>query len=97
MKFIFKTIKEKGKWSFLHDPYHVIKLKRIKIGSIDHLYPHTIRLKIIKDEIHNDNNPNCKWMWIALKHKSISLEYAKQFCNDNIKEITNKYKLCMND
>jgi hypothetical protein len=93
MKFTFKTERETGKWAFLHPPHYLIKLKGKEVGNIEPTYPYSIRFMIYKDAEHNDNNPNCSWMWVKLNHKSVSLEYAKIFVNDNIKEITSKYKL----
>jgi hypothetical protein len=97
MKFTFKTIKPTGKWKSFEKPIHVIKLNKKVVGSIDSKFPFYIRLKIIKKDIMEDKNPNCKWRWIYLSHKSNSLELAKIFINDRIDTILEKYTLDLSD
>lgn len=93
MKFTFKTHKPSGRWKSFFNPNHVIKFKGVEVGSIDAEYPYSIRFMVIKKDIMEDNNPNCKWMWKKLSHKSVSLDYAKQFCNDNIEFILKTFTL----
>lgn len=87
MKFTFKTDVPTGKWRSFDSPYHNIKLKKKKIGNIDDNKPHYIRFAVIKKDINEDGNLNCEWKWIKLKHKSESVQDAKDFLNENIDEI----------
>jgi hypothetical protein len=48
---------------------------------------------VIKSDINEDGNPNCKWKWIKLGKKSESLQEAKEFLNENIETIMAKYNL----
>lgn len=93
MKFTFKTDKPTGRYSSFHPYTHHIKLKKIKVGSIDDRSPHRIRLMVVKDDINEDGNTNCDWKWITLKKESNSVEEAKDFLNNNFKSITTKYKI----
>lgn len=92
-KFTFKTEKPTGKWKSFQKASHSIKLNKCWVGSIEPEYPFYIRLMVIKKDIMEDKNPNCEWMWKTLAHKSQSLDEAKQFCNDNIDLILNKFNL----
>lgn len=92
-KFTFKTRKPTGRWKSFFNPNHVIKLGGLEVGSIDSEYPYYIRFMVIKKDIMEDNNPNCEWMWKKLAHKSVSLDYAKQFCTDNAEIILNQFTL----
>lgn len=47
---------------------------------------------VMKNQTITDNNPNCPWKWIALKHRSESLEAAKDFVNDNFQKLTLNYQ-----
>ena len=99
MKFTFKTTKSTGQYRSFFAPSHTIKLNKIGVGSIvgssEHteLGPYKIRLQVIKEDIMEDGNPNCKWKWITLKKESQTLDEAKQFLQDHIAGITSKYKL----
>ncbi len=92
-KFTFKTEKSTGKWRAFYKPSHYIKRNKNEVGMIGAEAPFRIRFMIVKDEKYNDNNPNCSWMWIVLKHESNSLEEAKKFVNDNFEEINKQYNL----
>jgi len=92
LKLTFKTEKPTIKWKH---PFHHIKLNRIEVGSIDDEFPHYIRLKVIKENLYEDGNPNCIWKWITLQHNSTSVENAKQFMIDNLKPITEKYDILL--
>lgn len=95
MKVTFKTEKPKGKWAWLDNPTTYIKVDKQNIGNFDtdENDKITIRLRIIKDDINSDGNPNCTWKWIQLKKVSDTLEEAKQFVIDHIKVISEKYNL----
>ena len=93
MKFTFKTIKPTGKWRSFDSSDHIIKLDKMKVGSIDDKPPHKIWLCIIKEDINEDGNPNCEWKSIRLKKESATLEEAKDYLNNNIETIMAKFKL----
>lgn len=92
-KVTFKTHKEKGKWGWIHEPTHHVKLNGKEIGTIDNNQPYKIRLMKMKDDPMEDGNPNCKWMWISLKKQSASLQEAKDFITEKIEEILSKYNI----
>jgi hypothetical protein len=48
---------------------------------------------IIKNNIMEDNNPNCEWRWLTLKKKSDSLQEAKDWLNENIEVIFNTFNI----
>ncbi len=89
--FTFKTEKETSKYSSFKTC--LIKLNKVEVGSISVKMPFEIHLMVIKKDILEDKNPNCKWKWIAFKHKSESLEEAKEFLKTNYELITKNYNL----
>lgn len=91
MKFTFKTNKPTGKYKSFYLPYHDIKLNKVKVGSIEHKPPHTINLMVIKQDINEDKNPNCVWKRVRLERYFKSLDEAKEWLNQNIKQLTEKY------
>ena len=91
--FTFKTEKATGSYASFFPHTHYIKLKKRVVGQIDDETPYKIRLKIKKEDINEDGNPNCDWRWITLKKESQSLDEAKQFLKDNYAFITHRYKL----
>jgi hypothetical protein len=93
IKFTFKTHKPTGSYAWLSKPYHDILLNKNKVGAIDPEKPHHIRLMVMKADIMEDGNPNCKWRWISLKHESETLDDAKIFLNEGIDTILIKYKI----
>ena len=93
IKFTFKTTRPTGSYAWLHKPYHNILLNKIFVGAIEHDKPHLIRLMVMKADIMEDGNINCKWKWITLKNEFESLDEAKVFLNENIEIITTKYKI----
>lgn len=97
MKFRFKTNKPVGKYRWLDQPSHYIYVKKYMVGSIDHVEPYKIRLKVVKNDMTEDKNPNCPWKWIALKYNPKSVDDAKWFLNANFDRITTKYKLYLDD
>lgn len=97
MKFTFKTEKPTGRYSSFSPDSHYIKLKTKECGRISDKYPYKIRLMVEKKDLNEDGNPNCKWKYITLKKESTSLQEAKNFLNDNIKIIIEKYTLHLVD
>lgn len=97
LKLTFKTEKPTGKWKAFSHPFHYIKLNKIRIGSIDDEFPHSIRLKVIKKDINEGSCPNCEWKWITLQRVSTSVENAKQFMIDNLELITEKWNIAMEE
>ena len=97
MKFTFKTEKSTGRYRSFYPDHHYIKLKRKEVGRIDDKIPHRIRLQVVKDDINEDENSNCEWIWITLKKESDSLQEAKDFLNANIEVITTKYNIYIED
>lgn len=100
-KFTFKTIKPTGKWRSFYPTNHYIKIGRSQCGQIvepdrsNILKKVTIRFQIIKEDINEDNNPNCKWKWIQLKTQFETVDEAKEWLQreDIFEAINNKFKL----
>jgi hypothetical protein len=92
-KFTFKTNKSTGRYRSFYSDTHDIKLNKKLIGHIDAKFPFAIRFMIIKSNINEDKNPNCKWKWILLKQESNSLQEAKNWLNENTELIQKKYNL----
>jgi hypothetical protein len=101
-KFTFKTDKPTGRYrSFSEDQVH-IKFNKAKVGEI---YPVgryftdgcKIRLMVEKENINEDNNPNCSWKNIFLKKSFSTIEEAKIWLNKIIEYILKKYKLHLSD
>lgn len=91
-KFTFKTVTPTGKWKSFDKNQYLIKYNNEEVGRItDNEWK--IKLTIIKDDINSDGNPNCTWKWITLGKKSESLQEAKDFLNQNIDKILEKYNL----
>lgn len=97
MRFTFKTEKSIGKYRSFYPDSHLIKLNKKEVGLIEHKSPHHIRLMVVKSDINEDGNPNCKWKWITLKKKSKVLQEAKDFLNEYYYRITDEYKLYSTD
>ena len=93
MKFTFKTEKPTGKWKSFDKPHHIIKLNKKEVGNIIHGKQFTIRLLVIKEDIMSDGNPNCEWKWITLLAENNTLEDAKFYLNQNIKQILGYWNL----
>jgi len=90
--FTFKTIKPTGKWKSFDPSQHDIKLNKKKVGRIEDK-TWDIYFSVIKKDIMEDGNLNCKWKNIKLKKKSSSLQEAKDFVNKYFKEIAENYNL----
>ena len=74
-----------------------IKIKKKTFGRIT--TPNVIRREftweimyaIEKEDIMQDGNPNCSWMWKRAESKFDSAEMAKQWIQDNIYSILDKF------
>lgn len=95
MKITFKTTKPTGRFKSFYDAYHEIKVNGISIGIIDYDGDDSfnIRLKIVKNEKFNNNNPNCKWIWIKLTHSFNSLQDAKDKIKSDLADILERNKI----
>lgn len=91
-KFTFKTTKPTGRYKAFEENEYSIKMNNKEVGTICN-NSYDIRLMVVKNDINEDNNPNCIWKWITLKKKSSSLEEAKKWLNDNFEEINKLYNL----
>ncbi len=97
-KFTFKTNKPTGRYKAFDNEWHDIKLNGKIVGSIDHKSPFKLRFMVMKNGTTvKDDNPNCKWKWITLKHESSSLEDAKIWANQMIDKIRAQYELHLSD
>jgi hypothetical protein len=92
-KFTFKTVKPTGSYSSFYPNHNYIKLNKIQVGTIKDKLPHRIKLMVIKEDINSDGNPNCKWEWVTLKREFNTIQEAKDFLNDNIDSMLEKFKL----
>ena len=94
-KFTFKTIKPTGKWKSFDNNYYQILLKKKEVGAFynEGEKGWSIRLMVMKIETITDNNPNCPWKWVTLKHRAESLEAAKDFVNGNFQKLTSSFTL----
>ncbi len=93
-KFTFKTTKPTGRYRSFDSDMHEIKLKGFVVGSISPDKPFKIRLMVVKNGTTiKDDNANCPWKWIALKHESESLDAAKEWLNANIEGIKKNWPL----
>jgi len=95
--FTFKTQKATGMHACFYPDQHYIKLKKKRVGSIDDIFPHKIRLKVNKKDINEDDRPNCEWKWIILKRESNSVADAKQFLRENYEAIIKMHELYLSD
>ena len=95
--FTFKTNWPTGRYRSFSNPTHEIKLKRKMVGLIDADPPHQIRLMVMKDDIMEDGNPNCEWMWIVLSQKFSCVNDAKDYLRMTYEAITTQLKLRLLD
>lgn len=93
-KFTFKNKKSTGRYSWLDPNTHYIKLNGKKVGYIKDVEPYKINLSIKKEETETEPAP---FKWITLKKESKSLQEAKDFLNEYIEQILEKYDLYMFD
>lgn len=94
-KFTFKTENPTGKWKSFDNPIHYIKFNKTVVGniSLNEQEIYQIYLMVIKKDINEDKNPNCEWKWILLKQESQTLDFSKEWLNENIDLILSKYTL----
>jgi hypothetical protein len=92
LRFTFKTTHPTGSYRSFYDPYHTIKFKKQTVGTIDHK-TNKISLMVVKTDTITDNNPNCEWKSITLAVKPKSLQEAKDFLNENVDRILERYTL----
>lgn len=91
-KFTFKTNKPTGRFRCFGTASHTIKYNKIDVGRIvDKEWK--VKFMVVKSDILEDGNPNCKWKWITLKKEFTSLDEAKIFLNDHVTEILAKFNL----
>ena len=95
-KFTFKTERPIGRYRSFYPDSIYIKFKGIRCGRIQERFPYKISFQIIKKDINEDKNPNCPWKWITLKKESQSLQEAKEWLNQNIQQILERYELNLN-
>lgn len=75
------------------DPDTKIKLDKKVIGEISaptwlsKTGMWSIRFMIIKEDVMEDGNSNCPWMWKTLKKKFENESSARQFILDHAKEL----------
>jgi hypothetical protein len=92
-KFTFKTEKAVGKYRSFYSDFHTIKLNKEVCGTIDDKEPYKISLMVVKDDINEDGNPNCKWKWIASTKEFKTLQEAKDFLSENFEAISSQYTI----
>ncbi len=95
-KFTFKKQKATGRYRSFQIENTDIKQNGKVVGMIEGDSLFRIRLAVLKDEIGEDGNPNCKWKWVTLKDKSESEEQARLWLNefrDVIREKFNLYEM----
>jgi len=94
MKFTFKNSeKPTGLAMVTYKKTIDIKLNGMSIGQITNDYK--IRLRVTKDDINEDGNPNCSWRWITLKKENASFDDAKTWLNINREALLSKYKIAI--
>jgi len=92
-KFTFKTEKSTGRYRSFYNNINHIKLNKMCCGAILDEKPYKIKLQVMKDDLIEDGNENCKWKWITLKKESQTLQEAKDFLNENFDAINKKFKI----
>lgn len=92
-QFTFKTEHPTGRYKSFFPSTHLIKVKRYDVGRISDTKPYSVYLNIVKKDINEDKHPNCPWRTICLKKKFESIEEAKEFLNERIKDIFNQWTL----
>lgn len=58
---------------------------------------YSISLMVLKDQLEEDNNPNCNWKWVIFKFKSESEQECREFLKSNYEIIVKKYNLRFTD
>ena len=89
-KFTFKTEKAVGRYRSFDTDDHQIKFNKFVCGQIQDGVPYQIRLMVWTDE---EKHENARWKWIALKKESNSLQEAKEFLNQRIEILFEKFNI----
>lgn len=95
-KFTFKTNRPTGPYKSFYNDSIEIKYKRKVCGAIIKASCSTgyqIRLMTKKDDIANSSNPNCDWEWICFKKVFKSIDEAKEWINEKIDYVFEKFTL----
>jgi hypothetical protein len=96
--FTFKTTKASGSYAAFQSEYHEIKLKKKMVGTISNRGEgYKIHLRVIKEDINENGNPNCVWKNVTLKKTSDTLQEAKDYLNSNFEQIINQFPLYQED
>lgn len=93
MKFTFKTTKPTGKYRSFQNSQHDIKLNGGVCGSIQDENPHIVRFMKIKNNVLEDGNPNCVWMWVRIKKDFSSIKEAKEWVIENSEQLQKQINL----
>lgn len=101
-KFTFKTEQPTGRYRSFYAPYHIIKCNKKEVGSIESNSlqdEFKIQLRVMKKDIMEDNNPNCKWKNIRFKKVFSSLQEAKDWLNneETLKVLHSKFTLAVDE
>ena len=85
-KFTFKTNKASGIYGGFSKPSITIKVDGKYVGDITTVgrinFKYQVGLMVIKDDINEDRNPNCTWMWVRL-NKFETIQKAKDWIREN--------------
>jgi hypothetical protein len=96
-KFTFKKIKHTGKFAWLNEEEHDIKIGKFKVGSISEKSKHF--KDIPADQKYSimlaTVNPEQKsgFSWITIKAKFSNAQEARDFLDKNFEAIITKYEL----
>lgn len=94
-KFTFKKYVPTGRWASFELDSAEIKLNKVVVGSISESKDggYSIGFMVVKDDIMEDGNPNCKWKWVWLKYKGKNYNDAKSYVTCFNDEIQKKFNL----
>tara|TARA_B100000953_G_scaffold290249_1_gene275091 strand:+ start:11197 stop:11508 length:312 start_codon:yes stop_codon:yes gene_type:complete len=88
-KFQFRTDKATGRYASFQQDTHIIKLKRLEVGTIGDRKPFKISLSVVNDKA----DQNCPFKWILLKVEFESLDEAKSFLQRHTEIIIKNFDL----
>jgi hypothetical protein len=98
-----KHPRESGSWSIGHPNSDVdIKLDGKIIGIITGPAWNTpdfwiVSIQVYKNDIMEDENPNCKWKWVRFTKGFETENEAREYTKENIHAVLEKYKLYYTD
>lgn len=97
MRITFKKQEAAGRYkSFFGPASHNIKIDGLSVGLIEAAAEQfQVRLKVKKDNILADQNPNCEWWWVTMKLRHTTVQSAKDWFTRNYALLAEKYKLHM--